>query len=277
MPTIQTFIFADNYTHLLTMADNSVDSIVTDSPYGLGDEPDAISVLKDWITKGYHEVKSKKGFMGRDWDNFVPQPNFWKECFRVLKPGGYLLSFFGTRTYDWGTMAIRLGGFEVRDQIMWIYAQGYPKSLDVSKAIDSHFNAEREVVGEYTQNDIRHTSGENKGYGEGFNSSMRDGPAYNQVKITLPATEEAKQWDGWGTALKPACEPICVSRKPLCGTIAENVLTHGVGAININACRIPFASAADKQNCCFWPGHKYNGRQLCWRQTYRWQRECAAK
>jgi DNA modification methylase len=110
------------------LPDNSVSSIVTDSPYGLGKEPNAVDVLRDWIDHGYHEVKAKGGFMGKKWDSFVPQPVFWKECFRVLKPGGYLLSFFGTRTYDWGVMAIRLAGFSVRDQIQWLYGSGMPKS-----------------------------------------------------------------------------------------------------------------------------------------------------
>ncbi len=109
------------------MPDKSVDSIITDSPYGLGEEPDPVKLLNDWLSKGYHEVKGK-GFMGKNWDAFVPQPILWKECYRVLKPGGYLLSFFGTRTYDWGTLAIRLAGFEIRDCIQWIYGSGFPKS-----------------------------------------------------------------------------------------------------------------------------------------------------
>lgn len=105
----------DNLAYLKTIPDNFYDSVVTDGPYGLGDEPDVIEVLKDWIEKGYHEVKNKGGFMGKSWDKFVPQPIFWKEIFRVLKPGGHLLAFCGTRTYDWMVMSIRLGGFEIRD------------------------------------------------------------------------------------------------------------------------------------------------------------------
>jgi site-specific DNA-methyltransferase (adenine-specific) len=123
----------NNLDILKTFEDNSIDSIVTDPPYGLGKEPKAVEVLQSWITTGYHEVKGK-GFMGKEWDAFVPQPIFWKECLRVLKPGGYLLSFAGTRTYDWVVMGLRLSGFEIRDQIAWLYGNGFPKSLDISKS-----------------------------------------------------------------------------------------------------------------------------------------------
>jgi site-specific DNA-methyltransferase (adenine-specific) len=117
----------DNIEVLKTFPDNSVDCIITDSPYGLGKEPDAMKVLPAWVEFGYYAV-SGRGFMGKKWDSFVPQPLFWKECYRVLKPGCYCLSFFGTRTYDWGVMAMRLAGFQVRDQIDWIYGSGFPKS-----------------------------------------------------------------------------------------------------------------------------------------------------
>lgn len=124
---VNTTIHGNNIEVLKTFDDNCADAIITDSPYGLGKEPNAIKCLQDWIDHGYHEVKGK-GFMGKTWDAFVPQPVLWKECYRVLKPGGYLLSFFGTRTYDWGTMAIRLAGFEIRDCIQWLYGSGFPKS-----------------------------------------------------------------------------------------------------------------------------------------------------
>lgn len=216
----------DNLETIKTLPDNSVDAIITDSPYGLGKEPDATECLHDWITKGYHEVKGT-GFMGKKWDAFVPQPVLWIQCFRVLKPGGYLLSFFGTRTYDWGTLAIRLAGFEIRDQIMWVYGSGFPKSLDVSKAFDKAAGAEREVVGtkdvgpDFTGNNYARAEGERR-----------------IANITVPATYLAKQWEGFGTALKPACEPICVARKPLEGTVIQNVEKWGVGAINVNAGRV---------------------------------------
>jgi len=123
---LNTIHLSDNIEYIRTMPDNSIDSIITDSPYGLGKEPKAAELITNWVTKGYHEIKGT-GFMGKKWDAFVPQPALWKECYRVLKPGGYLLSFFGTRTYDWGTLAIRLAGFEIRDCIQWIYGSGFPK------------------------------------------------------------------------------------------------------------------------------------------------------
>ena len=125
----------DNIELLRQLPDNSVDSIVTDAPYGLGQEPNPTEVMQSWITNGYHEI-SGKGFMGKEWDAFVPQPLFWKEAFRVLKHGGHVLCFFGTRTYDWGVMAMRFAGFEVRDCIQWLYGSGFPKSHNISKAID---------------------------------------------------------------------------------------------------------------------------------------------
>lgn len=122
-----TLHLSDNVSFLRGLPSNSVDSIITDSPYGLGKEPNPKNCIYDWIVQGYHEV-SGTGFMGKKWDAFVPQPILWKECYRILKPGGYLLSFFGTRTYDWGAMAIRWAGFEIRDCIQWIYGSGFPKS-----------------------------------------------------------------------------------------------------------------------------------------------------
>lgn len=119
----------DNIELLKSLSDNSIDSIVTDCPYGLGKEPNALELIKAWSTVGYLEIKGK-GFMGKSWDSFVPQPLFWKEAIRVLKPGGHVAAFFGTRTYDWGVLAMRLAGFEIRDMISWIYGSGFPKSVN---------------------------------------------------------------------------------------------------------------------------------------------------
>lgn len=166
---------------LKELPDNSVDSVVTDPPYGLGKEPDMAEVLRHWMAGDDYQHKGG-GFMGRKWDSFVPGPAVWREALRVLKPGGHLLAFFGTRTYDMGTLAVRLAGFEIRDQIAWVYGSGFPKSRNVGREV------------------------------EGF--------------------------DGWGTALKPAQEPIVVARKPLAGTVAANVLAHGTGALNVDGCRI---------------------------------------
>lgn len=269
----------DNRVVLKELADNSVDSIVTDPPYELG-------------------------FMGKKWDasGIAFNVEVWQECLRVLKPGGHVLAFSGSRTYHRMAVAIEDAGFEIRDQIMWIYGSGFPKSLDVSKAIDKRggygsflvkqigealrvaresrqiskskademfcdgttnwtwfegrpagqrpptpetFNrivkqwpelqslaemvaeAEREVVGSKT-------SGIGTAFGDG---EWASGQA-QEVDITAPATAEAKRWQGWGTALKPAHEPIVVARKPLIGTVAENVLTYGTGGLNIDGGRV---------------------------------------
>lgn len=134
----------DNLEILRTFPDASIDAIVTDPPYGLGREPDALAMLRDWLDTGHHDVKGR-GFMGREWDAFVPQPALWRECLRVLKPGGHLVAFAGTRTYDLIVLGVRIAGFEIRDQLAWLYGQGFPKSLDVSKAIDKR-KADRDDV-----------------------------------------------------------------------------------------------------------------------------------
>jgi DNA modification methylase len=225
----------NNLDILKTFPDNSIDSVVTDPPYGLGKEPNAIEVLQSWITKGYHEIKGK-GFMGKEWDAFVPQPNFWKEIYRVLKPGGHILSFAGTRTYDWMVMAVRLAGFEIRDMIAWLYGSGFPKSMDISKAIEATL-----LKGNSHSKSLRQV--EQDGDGESYtlkgknNGIMGEDRTYDRKEFE-PSTEEAKQWQGWGTALKPALEPIVMARKPLDGTVAQNVLKHGVGGINLDECRI---------------------------------------
>jgi DNA modification methylase len=196
---------------LKTLPDNSVDSVVTDPPYGLS-------------------------FMGKKWDYDVPSEDIWRECLRVLKPGGHLLAFAGTRTQHRMAVRIEDAGFEIRDMIAWVYGSGFPKSLDVSKAIDKAAGAEREVLG-IDAEWVKRT-----GYSAASNTYTTDtfgsasGP--NAGKITAPATDAAKQWQGWGTALKPALEPITVARKPLVGTVADNVLQHGTGALNVDGCRV---------------------------------------
>lgn len=189
---------------LKTLPDCSVDSVVTDPPYGLS-------------------------FMGKRWDYDVPAIEIWAECLRVLKPGGHLLAFAGTRTQHRMAVRIEDAGFEIRDMIAWVYGSGFPKSLDVSKAIDKAAGAEREVVGPMAFASRR----PNKNAG-----MYGDHLANPNGMETVPATDAARQWQGWGTALKPALEPITVARKPLIGTVAENVLAHGTGGINVDGCRV---------------------------------------
>ena len=225
-------INGNNIDILKQYPDNYFDAVVTDPPYGLGKEPNAEELMKDWIEKGYHEVKGG-GFMGKEWDAFVPQPIFWKEVFRVLKHGGHVVSFFGTRTYDWGVMAMRFAGFEVRDCIQWLYGSGFPKSHNISKAIDKMYGAEREVVGTKTTGTMNNKGGASVNK-EGWDIGQKE------VEVTIPATDQAKQWEGWGSALKPAHKDIVLARKPLEKglSIAENVLKWGTGAINIDGCRV---------------------------------------
>jgi tRNA G10 N-methylase Trm11 len=196
-----------NLDILPTLEANSVDSIITDPPYELG-------------------------FMGKSWDSsgIAYSVELWKECLRVLKPGGHLLAFSGSRTYHRMVVAIEDAGFEIRDMISWISNKTFPKSHNISKAIDKKLGAKREVVG-INQNVVRLAKIEG---GSDFGGFTQANP-----EITISATEEAKKWDGWGTGLKPTVEPIVLARKPIEETIAENVLTHGVGGLNIDATRIP--------------------------------------
>jgi len=207
--------------------DDYFESIVTDPPYGLSTEPNMSEVLNQWLSGSDYQHRGG-GFMGKTWDSFVPGPAIWKECLRVLKPGGHLLSFFGSRTYDLGVTAIRLAGFEIRDQIMWVYGSGFPKSLNISKALDKVAGAERKVIGR------------NKNYGvtKADDGKLAFGDYAGEWDISLPASEQAQLWDGWGTGIKPAHEPIVLARKPFKGSVAHNILVHGVGALNIDACRI---------------------------------------
>lgn len=212
---------------------HSIDSCVTDPPYGLSKEPDITEVLSKWMN-GEPYDHGHGGFMGKQWDSFVPHPDVWKELYRVLKPGAYALVFAGTRTQDLMTIALRMAGFEVRDVIEWLYFSGFPKSMDVGKAFDKREGAEREVIAEgpTVKRLIPGATQDKTG------SWIKDDGRTFAHTVTAPATELAKQWDGWGTALKPAHEPIIVVRKPISGTVADNVEKYGTGGINVDGCRI---------------------------------------
>jgi site-specific DNA-methyltransferase (adenine-specific) len=195
-----------------TLPDNSVDSVITDPPYHLTSN------------KG-----GSKGFMNKEWDggDIAFRTEVWAECLRVLKPGGYLLSFSSPRTYHRMAVAIEDAGFEIRDQIMWLFGSGFPKSHNIGKAIDKIQGNEREVVGEMRAGQTA------MGQGSGWNKHE------NRTEIDI--TKGQSDWEGWGSALKPAVEPICMARKPLSEkSIAENVMKWGTGGINIDGSRIPF-------------------------------------
>jgi DNA modification methylase len=296
---------------LRSLPDCSFDAVVTDPPYGLAElKPGVVArALAAWLAGDRDHVPDGRGFMGRSWDAFVPPPAVWDECLRVLKPGGHLLAFAGSRTADLMGVSVRLAGFEIRDTITWHYASGFPKSLDVSKAIDKARDDRADVLavtgwlaarrdaagltnrdideafgfsgmaGHWTAaphlkiaqvpkwdqweklrsllgfgdemdaevwrlNDRKGTLGEAWGQREVLGTrKVLPGVAFattgpSELDVTAPATDAARQWSGWGTALKPASEPIIVARKPLAGTVAQTVLAHGTGALNIDACRV---------------------------------------
>jgi DNA modification methylase len=279
-----------------TMPAASVDAVVCDPPYGLAEHKPAtiVTALTAWLGGDRKHVPDGRGFLGSDWDRFVPPPAAWDECLRVLKPGGWLLAFAGARTQDLMGMSIRLAGFEIRDSIAWLYGSGFPKSLDVSKAIDkgargdlvraklNHFAANRGIDGQWIEQHgiasaasfrdwtvgghvpsdrnwrivksaLEVTEEEEEaferavvdhrvdGIAGGTGRHAGTGSAYGfgrEWAVTAPATDAARQWQGWGTGIKPAHEPLIVARKPLMGTVAANVLTHGTGALNIEACKV---------------------------------------
>ena len=284
---------ADCLAALRDMPAASVDAVVTDPPYGLSNTTPAqvADTITRWVSGDREYLPSARGFMGHEWDGFVPPVAVWDECLRVLKPGGHLLAFAGSRTHDLMTLGIRLAGFEIRDSVAWLYGSGFPKSMDVSKAIDSTggvsaadqarvLRAAREradmtreevaaVVG-CTVSSVRDwEEGRARAVGRAtefitpspaYRSKLADVLGYTEDERVIvgvasptgaiwgngtgrkeyagPATDAARQWEGWGTALKPAFEPVTLARKPLSGTVAANVQEHGTGALNIDACRI---------------------------------------
>ena len=202
-------VCGDNLDVMRGMDECSVDTIITDPPYGLK-------------------------FMGKSWDHGVPGVPYWAECLRVAKPGAMLLAFGGTRTHHRLMCAIEDAGWEIRDCIMWVYGSGFPKSHAIGKAIDKAAGAEREVVGSKVglpgYSDTRES--DESGYGGGWKDPKAE------CAITAPATDASKLWHGWGTALKPAYEPIILAMKPLDGTFAQNALKWGVAGLWIDGGRV---------------------------------------
>ncbi|HEX7907288.1 MAG TPA: DNA methyltransferase, partial [Paraburkholderia sp.] len=210
---------------LAELPDNSVDSIVTDPPYHLTSNARGSHKAGGATTPHLRARIGDRGFMGHTWDggDIAHNVEMWAECLRVLKPGGHLLAFSATRTSHRMVCAIEDAGFEIRDSIPWIFGSGFPKSMDVSKAIAS--------IADETRFD-----------GEGNPLWCEEcGESHGTVDMTHALycrSCAAREWQGWGTALKPAHEPICIARKPFPSTVAANVLEHGTGALNIDACRV---------------------------------------
>lgn len=191
-------INGNNIDVLKTYEDNTFDSIITDPPYGIE-------------------------FLGKEWDKNTGAMETWEQCFRVLKPGGHLLAFSAARTYHHLATNVEMAGFEIRDQLMWLYGSGFPKAQDIGKAIQKRQGVEE--------------TKSSKGAGKPSDKTLT--PYNSEYEETITTSPEAQQWAGWKTALKPAHEPIVMARKPFKGSTIDNVLKHGVGALNIDASRIP--------------------------------------
>jgi site-specific DNA-methyltransferase (adenine-specific) len=208
----QTIINGDSAEVLKTIDSNTIDAVITDPPYGIE-------------------------FLGKEWDSNTGAIEIWRECFRVLKPGGHLLAFSAARTYHNLATNVESVGFEIRDQIMWIYASGFPKAQDIGKSIQRRQGVERHEVRDVTD-------GYNIKNQRSF-SENNDVPFERMKPIAVPTSPEAVKWQGWKTALKPAHEPIVMARKPMRGSTIDNVLEHGVGALNIDATRVAYQDQAD--------------------------------
>ena len=219
---------------LKQIPNNTIDTVICDPPYGLSkhSEKTIRKVLLEWLNGNENYVPKSKGFMGQNWDAFVPPPALWKEVYRVMKAGGTILVFAGTRTYDLMTISLRLAGFEIKDTLMYLYGIGFPKAIDISKLIDKKFGAKRKIIYSFER--------------EGRSNGILGKKVRITRDITTPSTSEAKQWSGYKShSLKPAYEPIIMAMKPNEGSYADNALKWGVAGLNIFAGRIPLQQGED--------------------------------
>jgi DNA modification methylase len=308
--TVNQIIQGDALDVLKVFPDNTIDTVLTDPPYGLSNHFEKVirKVFSEWLNGNDSYIPECRGFMGKSWDAFVPPPALWREVYRVMKPGGTILCFAGSRTQDLMAMSLRLAGFEIKDTILWLYGQGFPKSLDISKAIDKlnykwkenltkfgNYVKEQRIKGGLSKKDVEKNLGTNtaiswwegrnycgkfivqlpdkknyqklkelldlddrfdylieweeakrevigthySGIGKAFNNGEW-GSGKDEVEDTIPATPEAKQWEGYGTSLKPSYEPIILAIKPNEGSYAENALKYEVAGLNIDEGRISY-------------------------------------
>ena len=229
---------ADCLDAMKRMPDCCIDAIVTDPPYGLS-------------------------FMGKNWDHGVPGVEFWKEALRVAKPGAHLLSFGGTRTFHRIACAVEDAGWEIRDCLGWLYSSGFPKSMDISKAIDKKQGAKRAERGGVGDHEGTVDFGMKNRCPKCGKPYFSANPCTCPREDLIPITEDAKKWHGWGTCLKPAFEPIVLARKPVEGTVVDNVLKWGCGGLNIDDCRVPSDEPvkihSPKKETLYDSGHKDMG------------------
>lgn len=227
---------------LKDMPNNSIDTLITDPPYGLGEIKDLSGLLSEWLDSGKHsdDKTGSKGFLSKSWDKSVPPPYIWKEIYRVLKPGATALVFAGTRTFDLMALSMKLAGFLHKDTIMFLHSSGFPKALDVSKSIDHKLGAERKVIEtiETKSGGIANVNKMNVVHGHRPKNYSEQG---NKIEITEATSEEAKLWEGFKShSIKPAFEPILLMMKPNEGSYADNAIKHGVAGLNIEGARVPY-------------------------------------
>jgi site-specific DNA-methyltransferase (adenine-specific) len=235
-----TLINQDCLTALKKLPSESLDCLVTDPPYGLSKEPDINQVLTHWLNDTEYKHPSN-GFMGKEWDSFVPSPIIWKEVFRVLKHGTYGVVFASSRTHGLMEMALRIAGFSIVDSGDWLYSTGFPKNMNISKAIDKKLGAIRpkvKIKGKNFRNPKSVNSGNNIVGADRKWQQEANENGYHYKDSDTPLTPEAEKWNGYGTGLKPAKEPFIIIQKPRKGTYANNILKFGAGALNIEDSRV---------------------------------------